>query len=244
VNDVPDAVNDSIEAPESGSHTFDPRVNDSRGPANESTQAFAAPSVTTPPAHGTAAVNSTTGSITYTPTPGFAGADSFVYEGCDNGRTNGAADPKCDRATVAVTVVSVEDDLEELVDANPGTPLSDKLDDALAKLAAADAKLAKTPPDRQGALGEYESAVGEIEAAVKDGLVPAPDGRAFMLRVCGTARKVATDAIAEAVARGGNQSKLAEAARAVAEGDARRDAGRFKDAVARYKDAVSKAEGA
>ena len=35
--------------------------------------------------------------------------DSFTYKVCDNGTTNGAADPKCDTATVHVTVTPVND---------------------------------------------------------------------------------------------------------------------------------------
>ena len=52
------------------------------------------------------------------------------------------------------------------------------------------------------------------------------------------------DAIKEATTRGGNAGKIAEANAALAQGDAHRDAGNFKDAVNKYKDALSKAEGA
>jgi hypothetical protein len=137
----------------------------------------------------------------------------------------------------------VAGDLEATLAANPGTPLSDKAEDALSKVEAAQQKLQQTPPDRQGALGELEGAVGDLEAAVKDGLLAA-DGTALMNQIAGAARLVADQAIEEAIAGGGDAGKITEAQQALAEGDARRAAGHFKDAVAKYKDAVAKAEGA
>jgi hypothetical protein len=243
VNDPPVAGDDSIELLESSVLTFETRANDSRGPANESGQTLGRPTITSPPAHGAVLVNAD-GTIRYTPTSAYAGPDSFEYEVCDNGTTNGSPDAQCDRATVSATVTSVADEVEDLVEANPGTPLADKVEDALVKLEKAEEKLAQTPPDRQGALGEYEGAVGELEAAVKDGLLTPAQGNALMNSICGTARKLAEDAIAAAVARNGNAGKITEARQRLTQGDTFRAAGRFKDAIARYKDAVSKAEGA
>ena len=65
-----------------------------------------------------------------------------------------------------------------------------------------------------------------------------------MDRICLSARAIADDAIAQAVARGGNAGKINEARQLLAQGDTRRTSGRFKDAIGKYKDAVSKAEGA
>ena len=46
----------------------------------------------------------------YKPTEAnYNGPDSFKYRVCDNGTTNGAADPKCDVGTVSVTVTPVND---------------------------------------------------------------------------------------------------------------------------------------
>ena len=242
VNDPPVAGNDSIVVPESGSLAFEARANDSPGPANEAAQALTVQAITQAPADGTASVGAD-GRIVYTPTPGFDGADSFVYRVCDEGTTAGDPDPRCDEATVAVDVEGFDEQLEEIIDTSPG-PVADKLEDALEKIAKAEQKLAQTPPDRQGALGEYEGAVGEIEAAVKDGVVSAALGRSLMDRVCAFARKVADDAIVAAETRGGNAGKITEARQYRGEGDARRSAGQFKDAVSKYKDAVSKADGA
>ena len=242
VNDPPVAGDDAIVVPESGSLTFEARANDSRGPANEAAQTLAVLAITLAPAHGTAAVLAD-GRIRYTPTPGFDGADGFSYRVCDNGTTAGAPAALCDEAAVSVDIEGFDEQLEEIIDTSPPS-VADKLEDALEKIEKAEAKLAQTPPDRQGALGEYEGAVGELESAVKDGMIPAALGNSLMDRICGSARRVAEDAIAEAVARGGNAGKVVEARRALAQGDTRRAQSRFKDAVSRYKDAVSKAEGA
>jgi hypothetical protein len=44
------------------------------------------------------------GQITYTPEANYSGATAFDYQVCDNGTTNGSADPKCATATVTITV--------------------------------------------------------------------------------------------------------------------------------------------
>lgn len=135
------------------------------------------------------------------------------------------------------------DDIRAIVDANPG-PSADKLDDALAKVETALAELAKTPPDQVAALGNVEGAVGELEAAVKDGVLDTAAGDDLMDRMTGAALTLANEAIAEAEARGADPRKITQAKREQDRGDAARLAGRYKDAVARYRDALSKAEGA
>ena len=110
VNDPPVAANDAASVAEDSASgvLIDVRTNDSKGPANESGQTLTIDSVVTPPTHGTAVIVS--GQIRYTPTEDdYFGPDSFTYKVCDNGTTNGAADPKCDTATVNVTVTPVND---------------------------------------------------------------------------------------------------------------------------------------
>ncbi|MTD16653.1 tandem-95 repeat protein [Nakamurella sp. YIM 132087] len=71
--------------------------------ANDTTstgQPLANPTVTTPPAHGTATVNAGTGTITYTPASGFSGTDVFNYQVCDTSNPT----PVCASTTVTVTV--------------------------------------------------------------------------------------------------------------------------------------------
>jgi len=90
-------------------------------------------------------------------------------------------------------------DLDTLVQGNPGTPLADKLEDALAKTLSALAELEKTPPDEQAALSKIEGAVGDLEAAKNDGLL---DTTALMDELAGIARQLATTAIDDALASG------------------------------------------
>jgi len=139
-------------------------------------------------------------------------------------------------------IETVRDDLQDLIDADPGSPLADKLEDARDKLNSALSKLDAN--DVQGALGDIEGAVGDIQAAVDDGLLDAVTGNQFMDGLAGAARSLAVEAIDDAIARNGDPSKISDAQTALADGDVDRANLMFKDAVANYKDAVSQAEGA
>ena len=135
------------------------------------------------------------------------------------------------------------EDLQSIVDANPGTPIADKVDDVISKSAVALYELGKTPPDIQAAVGNLEGAVGDLEAALNEGLDP---GAAINLmnELAGAARLLAQTALNDAIDADGKNSEIMEAEWALAEGDLLIDDGFFKDAVAQYKDAVSKAESA
>jgi hypothetical protein len=112
VNDAPTANDDTASVAEDGSVAIDVVGNDSRGPANESGQTLAVDSITAGPAHGTASVIASgpdAGKVLYTPAADYNGTDSFTYKVCDNGTTNGVADPLCDTADVSVTVTEVND---------------------------------------------------------------------------------------------------------------------------------------
>ena len=137
---------------------------------------------------------------------------------------------------------TIIDDLQAIVDANPG-PVADKVQDALDKARTALAETEKDPPDNQAAMGNIEGAVGDLEAAVKDGLLGA-EGTDLMDRLAAIAAQIAQDAIDEAIARGGDPATIADAQAALDDGDALRASGAFKDAVGKYKDALAKAEGA
>jgi hypothetical protein len=144
-------------------------------------------------------------------------------------------------APPALQLGDIVADVEALIDAGLGARARDKLEDVAAKLNSAVARLARSPADRQGALGDLEGAAGDLASARRDGVAA---GDALADRVAGTARNVAVLAIAEAEARLANATKIEGAKAALARGDSRRTSGRLKDAVAQYKDAVSKAEGA
>ncbi len=140
--------------------------------------------------------------------------------------------------------------LVALIDANPGTPLADKLEDALASVETALDELNKEPPDNQAAVGNMEGAVGSIcDAVLDEGLDP-DQGTELMDKLAGVARQLAVEAIDEAIAAGGDQDAIDEAEATLVVGDALRELGNsgvceaFKDAVNAYKDALAKAEGA
>ena len=42
--------------------------------------------------------------MTYTPDPGFVGAAVIAYTVCDNGTTNGVADPRCTDSTLTIVL--------------------------------------------------------------------------------------------------------------------------------------------
>jgi hypothetical protein len=150
------------------------------------------------------------------------------------------------RATSVVIrgLTRITADLEAIVRANSRTPLADKAEDSLDKVRRAIAKLRQRPPDRQGGLGELESAAGDLEAAVKDDLLRPSVGNRLLNRIAGAARQLAVHALSEAATPGGKSSKIADAEQALAAGDRDRAALRYMDAVAKYRDALSKAEGA
>ena len=139
------------------------------------------------------------------------------------------------------TLDAAFDEIDTLIAENPSH--ADKLEDIRAKLETAVAELRKSPPAVQAALGAIEGAVGEIQSAVSSGDLTASQASSLLDRVTGAARQLTVDAIEAAKARGGNAAKIAEAQRALADGDALR-AGAPKAAVNKYKDAVGKAEGA
>ena len=143
--------------------------------------------------------------------------------------------------------------LKEII-ANDNTPemqLADKVQDALNNAMTALDKLTiidpPDPPDNQGAVGAIEGAVGDLCAAVKDGLLDPDLGTQLMDELAGLARGLAVVAINQAIAQGAD---VDSAQQALADGDDFRDAGNagdciaFKDAVDKYKDALSAAEDA
>lgn len=150
-------------------------------------------------------------------------------------------DPVTTAAAVSTALTEIINELNAL--AASGEPESPKLADGAAKLGVAIHELAKEPPDNQAAAGNVEGAVGDLEAAVQNGLDPA-EGALLMTNLANLVRLLATEAIAAAVAGGGDPDEIAEAQRFRADGDALRDTGSFKPAVNKYKDALAKAEGA
>ena len=94
-NDAPIAADDNTQTPKDQPIVIAVKANDTDPDGN----VLGSPTKVTNPTHGTATVNAD-GTITYTPTAGFTGTDSFQYSVCDNGVPS-----KCDTATVTINVV-------------------------------------------------------------------------------------------------------------------------------------------
>jgi hypothetical protein len=95
VNDAPDAVNDASITDEDTAVTVDVLANDTDPDGDNLTV-----SAVTQGSNGTVTTDGTT--VTYTPSPGFAGTDTFTYTVCDDGIPQ-----LCATATVTVTVIEV-----------------------------------------------------------------------------------------------------------------------------------------
>jgi hypothetical protein len=110
VNNAPVAENDNKQTNEDTALNFgagDLSGNDSPGP-NESAQTLTVSSViSTPNTHGSIGLSA--GQVNYTPAANYNGPASFDYQVCDNGTTNGVADPKCTTGTVNITVNPIND---------------------------------------------------------------------------------------------------------------------------------------
>jgi tetratricopeptide (TPR) repeat protein len=148
---------------------------------------------------------------------------------------------------VAEAMQDVEQVIEELgqiINDNPDTPLADKVEDVLSKAQTALEELNKTPPDYQAAVGNIEGAVGDLEAAVKDGLLDAVQGTELMNLLSCAAWQIAAGAVCQAIDFEADADKIAEAEQALEEGEQLWIDGASKDAVSEYKDALAEAEGA
>lgn len=111
VNDDPTAGNDSVVGVKDTASEYTSAQllgNDTKGPANESTQTLRIVSVSpTSTLGGTVSLNTTTGVVTYTPPTGVDGqSDSFTYTVSDNGTTAGVLDEKTAVGTVTVGIVN------------------------------------------------------------------------------------------------------------------------------------------
>ena len=103
VNDPPEVSDDSATTDEDTPVDIDVLANDNDIDGNLDP---ATVTVTNDPADGATSVNTTTGVITYTPTPDFNGDDAFTYEVCDDGAPTPS---ECASATVSITIDAVND---------------------------------------------------------------------------------------------------------------------------------------
>jgi CSLREA domain-containing protein len=119
VNDAPAAVNDALTnvTEDSGQQTIpfaNLNVNDSKGPANESSQTLTVKTVGNA-VGGTVGIVG--GNVVFTPTANYFGPASFDYTIEDNGTTNGVADPKTSGPATASFNISTAADTPSVTNA-------------------------------------------------------------------------------------------------------------------------------
>jgi hypothetical protein len=78
---------------------------------------------------------------------------------------------------------AIADDLRKLVEAKPGTRRADRLQQVLDKVESASARLAKKPPDNEGAIGDIRNAVQKLDAALLEGVISPLERTEFATRL-------------------------------------------------------------
>ncbi len=116
VNDPPVATTDSTTTTEGTAVTINVLANDTDIDGNLLASSV---TVTGAPAHGTTSVNTTTGAVTYTPSVGYVGADTFTYRVCD-------ASGACATATVSITINAAAANTAPSASSDTATTTEDK----------------------------------------------------------------------------------------------------------------------
>ncbi len=106
--------------------------------------------------------------------PNFAAGPTVLYVGSFR-PGNGIPDWSVTSPSAAET----QNSLQAIVDANPGTPLADKIEDVVGKLVTALIECGKTPPDIPAAAGNINGAIVDLNAAVNDGLLDAGEAAIY-----------------------------------------------------------------
>jgi hypothetical protein len=146
-----------------------------------------------------------------------------------------------DTASPDQVITGVLGDLEAMVAAQRGSAVADKVEDAVDKLKKAQSELAKSQP--KDAAGATKNAIGDLEAAVQAGLLSQAQGDELILPMLSATRLLASAAIDDAIAAGGEASKIAKAQQSLAQGDALAMTGAYKDAADKSESAISNAAG-
>ncbi|MBN1137695.1 MAG: tandem-95 repeat protein [Anaerolineae bacterium] len=98
INDPPYANDDTVTTDEDVAIEINVLANDTDDGTLDPTSV----TVITPPQQGLVTIDATTGAVTYTPNLDYNGADTLVYQVCDN-------DSTCSTATVFITITPVDD---------------------------------------------------------------------------------------------------------------------------------------
>ena len=141
------------------------------------------------------------------------------------------------------------DSIQIVIDANPGSPEADKLEDIVAKLAVASAEFSKMPPENIVAVRNLEAAVGDLQAAIDAGLVNPAQGNGWQNEIVALALAVANIAINLALIRAGAPPvpvpipvDIVEAQKSVVVGIGFFDLFKFLEAIKEFLEALEKAE--
>lgn len=174
----------------------------------------------------------------------FRYSDASVYPDMSFRNSNYWVTPLwSDEIDIKSSIVEIAGQLQMLIDQDPGSDLADKLEDVVEKLNTACEELEKIPADVEATAGALEGAVGDLEAAIDDDLFAnSTDGVDIVESMVDVARQLAVETIA--ANQSGDPDKIGDAEEYLAEGDDLRDEGKYKDAAAAYKSAVSSARGA
>ena len=137
--------------------------------------------------------------------------------------------------TMLAAIGPAIDELQDVVDNNPGPPLADKAEDAIEKLLNASLEYYKAPPDYVAAAGSLAGAAGDLQAAIDAGLFdPAQQAVDLMDYITGLARHLAATTLIQTILDDGDPDDIDAASLALWEGDVLRAAGAYKDAIAKY----------
>ena len=130
------------------------------------------------------------------------------------------------------------DDLQLVLDTNPGGDLAEALEDAIEELEEAIAEY--NDPDYEDATEGLAEATEELQEAVDDSLFnpTQQQGIDFMEFITEIAYRLAEGTLAQAIANGGNPGDIADAQQALDDGDALRAAGNYEAAIEAYEEAL------
>jgi hypothetical protein len=77
----------------------------------------------------------------------------------------------------------IADDLDDLIEASPGTRRADRLEQVVDKVESAIAQLEETPPDNEGAVGDIRNATQKLDAALVEGVITPAERTLFVTRL-------------------------------------------------------------
>jgi probable HAF family extracellular repeat protein len=131
--------------------------------------------------------------------------------------------------------------IKDLIATNTDKKIEQDLTKALDRTQRAVDRLNEDPPNADKALEELARAAKELTDAIDHGIDPSAVSSLLEV-MTQTARDLAVAAIDAAEARGGNPGNIRDAQSALAQGDSRRAAHDYEEAIKQYREALQDAE--